>query len=125
MSRINRVQRLGRLWCSIKSISSLSSVKFFFFSLVEKSATFDILPPELLGKLPVPDGSIKVFLTGSVAETDQRFAIQDVVEFTKPELEVTVRCLYMATSLVFEPTAMTSTQSGLLELIAVTPAVPK
>lgn len=79
----------------------------------------------MLGKLQIPDGSIKVFLTGSVAETDQRFAIQDVVEFTKPELEVTVRWLYMATSLVFEPTAMTSTQSGFLELIAVTPAVPK
>ena len=50
-----------------------------------------VLSPELLGKLTIPDGNIRVFLAGSVSETNQRFAIQDVVEFTKPKLEVTVR----------------------------------
>lgn len=72
--------------------------------------TLNILRPELLGKSPIPDASIKVYLRGSVVETDQRFAIQDVVEFTKPELEVTVRWVCMATSLEFVPTAITSTQ---------------
>ncbi|XP_078360115.1 protein-glutamine gamma-glutamyltransferase K-like isoform X2 [Oculina patagonica] len=55
----------------------------------EKSATFKISPPELLGKSAVPDASIKIFFRGSVDETDQHFAIQDDVEFIKPELEVT------------------------------------
>lgn len=48
-----------------------------------------------------------MFLKGSVDETDQRFAIQDVVEFMKPELEVTVRWLCMATSLEVVPTTIT------------------
>ena len=51
----------------------------------------DVLSPELLGKLTIPDGNIRVFLAGSVNETNQRFAIQDVVAFEKPELKVTVR----------------------------------
>ena len=45
----------------------------------------------MLGKSVIPEASIKVFLRGSVKETDQRFAIEDVVEFVKPELEVRVR----------------------------------
>lgn len=47
------------------------------------------------------------FLTGLVDETDQRFAIQDEVEFTKPELGVTVRWFYLTTSPEFEPTSIT------------------
>ncbi|XP_078360106.1 protein-glutamine gamma-glutamyltransferase K-like, partial [Oculina patagonica] len=56
----------------------------------EKGVTLDILTRELLGKSAVPDASIKIFMRGSVDETDQRFALQDVVEFMKPELKVTV-----------------------------------
>ena len=52
---------------------------------------FEISTHELMGKSSIPEASIKVFIQGSVDETDQRFAIQDVVEFMKPELEVTVR----------------------------------
>ncbi|KAJ7377337.1 hypothetical protein OS493_029696 [Desmophyllum pertusum] len=54
----------------------------------EKSVVLDISFPELLGK-SIADCSVKVFLKGSVHETDQRFAVQDIVEFIMPELEVT------------------------------------
>lgn len=60
-------------------------------SLVEKSIILDISTPELLHGKAIGEASIKVFLKGSVEETDQRFAIQDVVEFMKPELELSVR----------------------------------
>lgn len=54
----------------------------------EKGATLEISTAELIGK-SAAEASIKVFLKGTVEETDQRFAIQDVVEFKKPGLNLT------------------------------------
>lgn len=56
----------------------------------EKGATLEISTAELIGK-SAAEASIKVFLKGTVEETDQRFAIQDVVEFKKPGLNLTVK----------------------------------
>lgn len=87
--------------------------------------TLDILLPELLGKSPIPDASIKVYLRGSVVETDQRFAIQDVVEFMKPELKITVRWVCMATSQLNLYLLRLLVLNGFLERISVTQAVQK
>ena len=88
-------------------------LKLFF--VLEQSRSCDIqLLPELLST-KTADASIQVFVKGSVDETGQRFAIQDVVELMKPELEVTVRLLYMTTFLEFVRTAIYSaiSRSGL------------
>lgn len=37
------------------------------------------------------DGSIKLYVKGTVEETGQSYATQDVVEMRKPKLTVTVR----------------------------------
>ena len=49
-----------------------------------------IAAADYIGKLAA-DGNIKLFIKGTVAETEQRFATQDVVEMRKPKMTVTVR----------------------------------
>ena len=49
-----------------------------------------IAAADYIGKLAA-DGNIKLFVKGTVAETEQRFATQDVVEMRKPTMTVTVR----------------------------------
>ena len=51
-----------------------------------------IAAADYIGKLAA-DGNIKLFIKGTVAETEQRFATQDVVEVRKPTMTVTVRAL--------------------------------
>lgn len=55
----------------------------------EKSVILKIAAADYIGKLAA-DGNIKLFIKGTVAETEQRFATQDVVEMRKPSMTVTV-----------------------------------
>lgn len=57
---------------------------------LEKSVILKIAAADYIGKLAA-DGNIKLFVKGTVAETEQRFATQDVVEMRKPTMTVTVR----------------------------------
>lgn len=57
---------------------------------LEKSVILKIAAADYIGKLAA-DGNIKLFIKGTVAETEQRFATQDVVEMRKPTMTVTVR----------------------------------
>ena len=61
----------------------------YVYSL-EKSVILKIAAADYIGKLAA-DGNIKLFIKGTVAETEQRFATQDVVEMRKPSMTVTVR----------------------------------
>lgn len=61
----------------------------YVYSL-EKSVILEIAAADYIGKLAA-DGNIKLFIKGTVAETEQRFATQDVVEMRKPTMTVTVR----------------------------------
>ena len=56
---------------------------------LEKSVILKIAAADYIGKLAA-DGNIKLFVKGTVAETEQRFATQDVVEIRKPTMPVTV-----------------------------------
>lgn len=60
----------------------------YVYSL-EKSVILKIAGADYIGKLAA-DGNIKLFIKGTVAETEQRFATQDVVEMRKPSMTVTV-----------------------------------
>ena len=48
-----------------------------------------IAATDYMGKL-AGDGNIKLYVKGTVEETGQRYATQDVVEMKKPRLVVTV-----------------------------------
>ena len=57
---------------------------------LEKNVNLKIAATDYIGKLAA-DGNIKLFIKGTVGETEQRFATQDVVEMRKPTMTVTVR----------------------------------
>ena len=60
-----------------------------FFPRVEKRLVLTIEPEDYITKNGA-GGSIKLYVKGNVEETGQSFATQDVVELTKPTLNVTV-----------------------------------
>ena len=65
------------------------SALLLFFLCVEKRLVLTIEPEDYITKNGA-GGSIKLYVKGDVEETGQSFATQDVVELTKPALEVTV-----------------------------------
>lgn len=54
----------------------------------ENAVILKIASGDYMGKI-VADGSIKLYIKGTVQETGQSYATQDVVEFRKPKLTVT------------------------------------
>ena len=63
--------------------------KHFNFLSLEKRLELTIEPKDYITKAGA-DVTIKLYVKGLVEETGQSFAAQDVVELTKPALEVTV-----------------------------------
>ena len=66
------------------------TINIYYVYPLEKSVILKIAAADYIGKLAA-DGNIKLFIKGTVAETEQRFATQDVVEMRKPTMTVTVR----------------------------------
>lgn len=54
----------------------------------EKSVVLKIAATDYIGKM-AGDGNVKLYVKGTVEETEQRYATQDVVEMRKPKLTVT------------------------------------
>ena len=65
------------------------SILVLFPFFVEKRLVLTIEPEDYITKNGA-GGSIKLYVKGDVEETGQSFATQDVVELTKPTLNVTV-----------------------------------
>lgn len=70
-------------------LSHKESILLFFSFCLEKRLVLTIEPEDYITKTGT-GGSIKLYVKGKVEETGQSFATQDVVELTKPTLNVTV-----------------------------------
>ena len=75
------------MYTSLSEVQPIYSAYFSF--CVEKRLVLTIEPQDYITKNGA-GGSIKLYVKGDVEETGQSFATQDVVELTKPTLNVTV-----------------------------------
>ena len=75
------------MYTSLSEVQAIYSAYFSF--CVEKRLGLTIEPQDYITKNGA-GGSIKLYVKGDVEETGQSFATQDVVELTKPTLNVTV-----------------------------------